>query len=260
MAARRRAGPFAGRPARQGAAVPRRRAARGGRGAANASANSRDGLHEAAVATDDPTVVAQVEQQLRLWAGTRVDEAWLARARRLYLPPTFRPHAPREVRLPAPTDTVWVSEVAGEPVDGPEEAARAHEDLVAGNADPYLEVSDWTLHESDDGRVLPDHWAVLVDATDGPEPNGNATAHAPARVAAVTVVPGHLPVAHLVSDRRLRPLRWAAVRAVLRSVGAAHSWDDPLPPGPAAGAVARLWAVQSDAARLSRTTDASPAG
>lgn len=224
-------------------------------GSANASAKSRDGLHEAAVATDDPTVVAGVEQQLLLWTGTAVDAAWLARARRLYRPPTFRPHAPREARLPLPTDTVWVSEVAGEPVDAPEEAVRVHQDLVARNADPYLEVHDWTVHPSDAGRLLPDHWAVLVNATGGPEPHGNARAYAPALVAAVTVVAGHPPVAHLVADRRLRPLRWAAVRAAIRGAGAVHSWDHPLPSGPAAAAVAALWAPQPKAARAADDRD-----
>ncbi|MBM7819187.1 hypothetical protein JOE63_001664 [Cellulosimicrobium cellulans] len=154
-------------------------------GSANVSAHSRDDLREAAILSDDPALVDQVEAQLDLWVGDPsavvVDERWLARADRVYA----APRSPRVRREAGRSDTgrpLWL--VVVEDDDPPPQGVLdAFDHLRAQHRD----VDATFYRTTDDGPVegVGDSVLLYRSTRSGRHPHGNARPLPLSRVARI---------------------------------------------------------------------------
>lgn len=221
-------------------------------GSANLSRRSRDVLGEAALRTDDPGVVAALEEQLAYWItqAVRVDQRWLDRATALYRPPhatgpgRATPQPPRGARM-------WLTHA--EDVDErPSRAARDAQATTWGSLQRGFDtVEIFRLAPGDADLVRRgDVMIRAVTKPDAPHPHG-----------ARKVEPWAV-VSDVVRGRRLGPSeailvsRWTEgrhrpsvkeVREAVATTGQQVDWDAKTPwePGDVTDAVWALFATES---------------
>ncbi|MFJ5664940.1 phospholipase D family protein [Micromonospora sp. LA-10] len=214
-------------------------------GSANASANSRDQLREAAVVTDDSGMCAQVADQLDVWQAEsdEIDANWLVHARTVYRPPAVAPRPRTHRRLPR----LWVGMAVNETTALPGKAAVVAERLEQRHGRGT--VFPWCMYRGDELTVRQGDDVIIVDVgAVEQKPRRNSRTWPPARVARVVTEPRRRPVALLVwSQSEPESRTFTEVEKAVQAAGGRIDWDKPFQAhSPAAKALRKLWPVSDE--------------
>jgi hypothetical protein len=190
-------------------------------GSANASANSRDTLFEAALVTDDEEAIEDARAQVTAWilaAGDPLDETWVERADIIYREPRLLPKPPPEIDRPT---RLWVCtfEYADYPVTS-SPTARAAASALRKLSPQRKTLQPWEMLPGDEGVVLAGDIVVLVQRKPGKEPTSRSEVWAPAQVAHVDPGKnGRGPVAALLRESGARRVRFGDLAEAFTAEG-----------------------------------------
>jgi hypothetical protein len=216
-------------------------------GSANVSGHSAKHLVEAAVQSQDPSLIADVGQFIDLLvaeAGQPLDGAWVQAARKVYRPPSALPRRKSARPFPGSFVPLWVSDFSSDTSKQPSKAAISAIAAASLDYDSHTSIESWLLVAGDENKVRVGDGVALVQIPRGrtiSRPDGRWTVWPPGVVLRVIDNTPGPPEAIIATDRRYPTFKFAAIRSIYRAHATAVNFDEPVLPGPLHDALLALW-------------------